>query len=167
VTAAEGFGKKRLFEILDDLEGKTRPINQEARERLAAEKGAEALEAHNISHSLAGAFGAHTLGFLVLVGSRFRGWGFAAIALQSAALLVCKGVSGQSGCWRWVRVMWPGERVVCWCWMRARDLGWRGAEACVGLQKPGLLHCMRCLVRPRRVWQRWTLIPGCAQQEGH
>ncbi|KIY99642.1 peptidase M3A and M3B thimet/oligopeptidase F, partial [Monoraphidium neglectum] len=54
VTAAEGFGKKRLFEILDDLEGKTRPINQEARERLAAEKGAEALEAHNISHSLAG-----------------------------------------------------------------------------------------------------------------
>lgn len=35
VTAAEGFGKVRLFEILDDLEGKTRPIMEAARKRLA------------------------------------------------------------------------------------------------------------------------------------
>ncbi|KAI8467008.1 MAG: hypothetical protein J3K34DRAFT_431916 [Monoraphidium minutum] len=54
VTAAEGFGKKRLFEIMDDLEAKTRPLNDEARARLAAEKGAAALEPHNISHALAG-----------------------------------------------------------------------------------------------------------------
>jgi hypothetical protein len=27
VTAAEGFGKTRLFEILDDLEAKTRPMS--------------------------------------------------------------------------------------------------------------------------------------------
>jgi hypothetical protein len=28
VTAAEGFGKGRLFEIMDDLEKRTRPIMQ-------------------------------------------------------------------------------------------------------------------------------------------
>jgi hypothetical protein len=54
VTAAEGFGKTRLFEILDDLEAKTRPIMEAARQRLAKEKGAAALEPHNISQALAG-----------------------------------------------------------------------------------------------------------------
>lgn len=54
VTAAEGFGKTRLFEILDDLEVKTRPIMEEARQRLAREKGEAALQPHNISHALAG-----------------------------------------------------------------------------------------------------------------
>lgn len=56
VTAAEGFGKTRLFEILDDLEVKTRPIMEEARQRLAKEKGDSALQPHNISHALAGVF---------------------------------------------------------------------------------------------------------------
>lgn len=55
VTAAEGFGKTRLFEILDDLEEKTRPIMQEARQRLAKEKGESALEPHNMGYALAGA----------------------------------------------------------------------------------------------------------------
>jgi hypothetical protein len=54
VTAAEGFGKTRLFEILDDLEAKTRPIMEEAWQRLANEKGPAALEPHNISQALAG-----------------------------------------------------------------------------------------------------------------
>lgn len=54
VTAAEGFGKTRLFTILDDLEAKTAPIMTAARERLAREKGESALEPHNISYSLAG-----------------------------------------------------------------------------------------------------------------
>lgn len=54
VTAAEGFGKTRLFEILDDLEAKTRPIMEAARQRLAKEKGPAALEPHNISQALAG-----------------------------------------------------------------------------------------------------------------
>lgn len=54
VTAAEGFGKVRLFEILDDLETKTRPIMEAARQRLAKEKGQDALQPHNISHALAG-----------------------------------------------------------------------------------------------------------------
>jgi hypothetical protein len=54
VTAAEGFGKTRLFEILDDLEEKTRPIMQEARQRLAKEKGEAALEPHNMGFALAG-----------------------------------------------------------------------------------------------------------------
>lgn len=56
VTAAEGFGKTRLFEILDDLEEKTRPIMQEARQRLAKEKGESALEPHNMGYALAGGF---------------------------------------------------------------------------------------------------------------
>jgi hypothetical protein len=61
VTAAEGFGKTRLFEILDDLEVKTRPIMEAARDRLAKEKGAAALEPHNISQALAGeASGTHS-----------------------------------------------------------------------------------------------------------
>ncbi|KAG2444565.1 hypothetical protein HXX76_001310 [Chlamydomonas incerta] len=54
VTAAEGFGKTRLFEIMDDLEAKTRPIMAAARERLAREKGASALEPWNMSYALAG-----------------------------------------------------------------------------------------------------------------
>lgn len=54
VTAAEGFGKTRLFEILDDLEAKTRPIMEAARQHLAKEKGPAALEPHNISQALAG-----------------------------------------------------------------------------------------------------------------
>lgn len=53
---AEGFGKARLFEILDDLEEKTRGINEAARKRLAKDKGEAALEPHNIGHALAGVF---------------------------------------------------------------------------------------------------------------
>lgn len=55
VTAAEGFGKQRLFEIMDDLEAKTRPLMEAARARLAAEKGASALEPYNMSYVMAGA----------------------------------------------------------------------------------------------------------------
>lgn len=36
-------------------QGKTRPLMEDARKRLAAEKGAAALEPHNIGHALAGA----------------------------------------------------------------------------------------------------------------
>ncbi|KXZ48820.1 hypothetical protein GPECTOR_25g405 [Gonium pectorale] len=54
VTAAEGFGKARLFSILDDLEAQTAPLLAAARERLAREKGASALEPHNQSYALAG-----------------------------------------------------------------------------------------------------------------
>ena len=49
VTAAEGFGKDRLFEILDGLEGATRSIMDSARALLAKEKGAEALKPWNTS----------------------------------------------------------------------------------------------------------------------
>jgi len=55
VTQAEGFGKKRLFEILDGLESRTRALNAAAREALAAEKGKEALEPFNMGFMMAGA----------------------------------------------------------------------------------------------------------------
>eukprot|EP00195_Chlamydomonas_chlamydogama_P009741 CAMPEP_0202900574 /NCGR_PEP_ID=MMETSP1392-20130828/11915_1 /ASSEMBLY_ACC=CAM_ASM_000868 /TAXON_ID=225041 /ORGANISM="Chlamydomonas chlamydogama, Strain SAG 11-48b" /LENGTH=623 /DNA_ID=CAMNT_0049586991 /DNA_START=175 /DNA_END=2046 /DNA_ORIENTATION=- len=54
VTAAEGFGKRRLFEIMDDLEAKTRPIMAAARKALAEDKGPAALEPYNLSYALAG-----------------------------------------------------------------------------------------------------------------
>lgn len=54
VTQAEGFGKKRLFEILDSLETRTRPLMVAARAKLAAESGESALEGHNLSHATAG-----------------------------------------------------------------------------------------------------------------
>ncbi|KAG2489329.1 hypothetical protein HYH03_012161 [Edaphochlamys debaryana] len=54
VTQAEGFGKRRLFEIMDGLEAQTRPIMEAARERLAREKGASALEPWNMGWALAG-----------------------------------------------------------------------------------------------------------------
>lgn len=54
VSQAEGFGKARLFEILDDLEARTRPIMQSARERVASEKGASALQPWNTGYALAG-----------------------------------------------------------------------------------------------------------------
>jgi len=46
--------KRELFEILDGLEQRTRPTMERARARLAAEKGASALEAWNQSQALAG-----------------------------------------------------------------------------------------------------------------
>jgi len=54
VSQAEGFGKARLFEIMDDLEARSRPIMVAARERLAAEKGESALLPYNMGWSLAG-----------------------------------------------------------------------------------------------------------------
>jgi len=54
VTQAEGFSKRRLFEILDGLEQETRPLMLEARERLAKEKGPAALEPYNMGFMLAG-----------------------------------------------------------------------------------------------------------------
>lgn len=54
VSTAEGFGKVRLFEILDDLETKTRPVMTAARKALAEAKGTSALEPWNQSFALAG-----------------------------------------------------------------------------------------------------------------
>lgn len=54
VTSAEGFGKTRLFEILDDLESKSRPIMKAARKALAEAKGESALEPWNMGYALAG-----------------------------------------------------------------------------------------------------------------
>lgn len=54
VTAAEGFGKKRLFEILDGLEQQTRDLTHQARARLAKEKGEKALEPWNMGYMMSG-----------------------------------------------------------------------------------------------------------------
>lgn len=55
VTNAEGFGKIRLFEILDTLEEGTRPIMEAARKRFADEKGgSNALEPWNQGFLMAG-----------------------------------------------------------------------------------------------------------------
>eukprot|EP00197_Chlamydomonas_leiostraca_P012787 CAMPEP_0202859018 /NCGR_PEP_ID=MMETSP1391-20130828/1317_1 /ASSEMBLY_ACC=CAM_ASM_000867 /TAXON_ID=1034604 /ORGANISM="Chlamydomonas leiostraca, Strain SAG 11-49" /LENGTH=626 /DNA_ID=CAMNT_0049538015 /DNA_START=77 /DNA_END=1957 /DNA_ORIENTATION=- len=54
VTSAEGFGKRALFDIMDDLEARTRPIMEAARANLAAAKGASALEPWNMGWALAG-----------------------------------------------------------------------------------------------------------------
>jgi len=54
VTQAEGFGKADLFKILDTLEQGTRPLMVAARDRLAAEKGATALEPWNSAYMMAG-----------------------------------------------------------------------------------------------------------------
>jgi hypothetical protein len=51
---AEGFSKRQLFEMLDDLEQRTRPMMEAARQRLAAEKGPAALEPWNTGFMLAG-----------------------------------------------------------------------------------------------------------------
>jgi oligoendopeptidase F len=54
VTQAEGFGKKRLFEILDTLEEGTRPLLHKARTEFENRYGVEALEPWNISYYMAG-----------------------------------------------------------------------------------------------------------------
>eukprot|EP00928_Gymnodinium_smaydae_P043115 TRINITY_DN28960_c0_g1_i1.p1 TRINITY_DN28960_c0_g1~~TRINITY_DN28960_c0_g1_i1.p1 ORF type:complete len:655 (+),score=164.82 TRINITY_DN28960_c0_g1_i1:46-1965(+) len=54
VTQAEGFGKRRLFEVLDQLLERTRALQQRARDQLAAEKGKAALEPWNTGYMLAG-----------------------------------------------------------------------------------------------------------------
>lgn len=54
VQGAEGFSKRQLFEILDDLEIQSRPIMEAARKTLASQKGDKALQPYNMSHALAG-----------------------------------------------------------------------------------------------------------------
>ncbi len=54
VTQAEGFGKVRLFEILDGLEARTRPLMAAARAGVAAAKGEAALQPWNLGHALSG-----------------------------------------------------------------------------------------------------------------
>lgn len=54
VTQAEGFNKRTLFSILDQLEADTRPIMENALRNLATEKGIEALEPQNMSYLLSG-----------------------------------------------------------------------------------------------------------------
>ncbi len=52
VSQAEGFGKERLFAILDTLRAGSDALLLEARERLAAEKGPAALNAWNTGRHL-------------------------------------------------------------------------------------------------------------------
>lgn len=54
VTNAEGFGKDKLFEILDGLEEGTRPLMVEGREELERRFGPSALEPWNTSFMMAG-----------------------------------------------------------------------------------------------------------------
>jgi len=54
VKATEAMTKKELFEILQNLEERTRPLAAAARERLASYKGRDALEAWNRPAALAG-----------------------------------------------------------------------------------------------------------------
>lgn len=54
VTLAEGFGKTRLFEMLDDLESKTRQPAMDARAELAKAKGESVLLPYNMPHAIAG-----------------------------------------------------------------------------------------------------------------
>ena len=54
VTNAEGFGKDKLFEILDGLEEGTRPLMEEARKELAKRHGEDSLQPWNMSFKMAG-----------------------------------------------------------------------------------------------------------------
>jgi len=54
VTNAEGFGKERLFEILDGLEEGTRPLMVQARQQLQTEKGDSSIEPWNMGYAMAG-----------------------------------------------------------------------------------------------------------------
>jgi oligoendopeptidase F len=54
VQQAEGFDKKRLFEILDTLEAGTKELLASARARLASEKGDDALKPWNMGFMMAG-----------------------------------------------------------------------------------------------------------------
>jgi Zn-dependent oligopeptidase len=54
VSQAEGFNKRVLFSILDDLESSTRPIMQNALIELSRTKGESALQAHNTGYLMAG-----------------------------------------------------------------------------------------------------------------
>jgi len=54
IQNAEGFSKKRLFEILDDLEISTRPLMEAARKELVDRHGESALEPYNIGFMMAG-----------------------------------------------------------------------------------------------------------------
>eukprot|EP01060_Flectonema_neradi_P000597 TRINITY_DN1036_c0_g2_i1.p1 TRINITY_DN1036_c0_g2~~TRINITY_DN1036_c0_g2_i1.p1 ORF type:complete len:446 (+),score=107.55 TRINITY_DN1036_c0_g2_i1:666-2003(+) len=54
IQTTEGMDKKRLFEILDDLEFKTRPTLERALKKLVEEKGEAALKPWNRGYMLAG-----------------------------------------------------------------------------------------------------------------
>lgn len=54
VTQAEGFGKKKLFDILDTLKNGSDPLLEKARAQLSADKGPSSLEAWNTGFMMAG-----------------------------------------------------------------------------------------------------------------
>jgi hypothetical protein len=54
VTNAEGFGKAKLFAMLDGLEKGTRPIMAKAREEFAKRYGDDGLEPWNMSYKMSG-----------------------------------------------------------------------------------------------------------------
>lgn len=54
VTISEGFDKKKLFELLDELEEGTRDACRSAMERLAAEKGADSIQPWNFEYVIGG-----------------------------------------------------------------------------------------------------------------
>ena len=54
MTTTEGFGKQRLFEMLDSLEQGTRGLMESARAQMAADNGDTSLEAWNLGFAMAG-----------------------------------------------------------------------------------------------------------------
>eukprot|EP00040_Diaphanoeca_grandis_P017576 m.91899 g.91899 ORF g.91899 m.91899 type:complete len:649 (+) comp26507_c0_seq1:137-2083(+) len=54
VTNAEGFGKKRLFAMLDTLEQSTRGLMTSSREQFAVKNGQDSLQPWNTNHAMSG-----------------------------------------------------------------------------------------------------------------
>jgi oligoendopeptidase F len=112
VTNAEGFGKAKLFAMLDGLEKGTRPIMAKAREEFAKRYGDDGLEPWNMSYKMSGSIVVKMdpyFPFSKAVERYVRSYGAMNITYQGATMnldLLDRTKKYSNGFCHWPRVAW-------------------------------------------------------------
>lgn len=112
VTNAEGFGKSKLFEILNGLEQGTRPIMEKAREDFATKYGEDALNPWNMSYKMRGSIVVKMdpyFPFSKAVERYVRSYGAMNITYEGATMnldLLDRSKKYSNGFCHWPRVAW-------------------------------------------------------------
>ena len=112
VTNAEGFGKAKLFEMLDGLEEGTRPIMKEAREEFTRRYGENGLKPWNMPYKMKGSIVAKMdpyFPFSVAVERYVRSYAAMNITYENATMnldLLDRPKKYSNGFCHWPRVAW-------------------------------------------------------------
>lgn len=112
INNTEGFGKDKLFEMLDGLERGTRTIMVAARQKFASQYGEDGLEPWNISHKMSGSIVAKMdpyFPFAKAVQRYMQSYGALHITYEGATMnldLLDRPKKYSNGFYHWPRVAW-------------------------------------------------------------